>query len=290
MRSNAKSLDKTPGPADVKTVKVNPGIDFTIIAPVNKKFGFTITAGTNTRFQPGQFADIDWIGNTAAASAALPAPPVGSPYMRDYMVGDYENRERRNSLSATLDFKLTENDSLSLSIYGNSVYVNFDNRLIFFNTSLSLSSLSNASTLYTHFTPGAEALQMRTSNREIAGTTWKPALRYRHNGHVWKVDGGASYSKAYYTYIDMAYGHFDNTQFQLSNVTTNFDDNYYLGPRTITVLDATGTKPVNWQQLANYSLLSANSDPNSTTDIKREAQLNAAHSEFNMRGIPIVLK
>ena len=48
MRDNRRDFHKTPGPGRDMTRKVDPGLDFSLIVPVNKRFGFTVSGSRST--------------------------------------------------------------------------------------------------------------------------------------------------------------------------------------------------------------------------------------------------
>src|SRR5207253_1032656 len=125
-----------------------------------------------------------------------------------------------------------------------------------------------------------------TSFRHKYGYTYQPDLKWRHIGSIWKLDGGLSFSHASNHYHDYQDDHFENVQINLRGnpagttanaATVDFDDldkGSYLVPR-ITVLNNTGTAPINLADPANYNVGTAGFNPADSTDAFHTVRGNA---------------
>jgi hypothetical protein len=87
---------------------------------------------------------------------------------------------------------------------------------------------------------------------------------------------------------DWEHGFFRQTVMQRSNVTISFDDTFYLRPRTFTVRDGTTGAPVDPFAVANYSVVSTQSQANKTHDQQRTAY-GSIRRDFHTK-VPFTLK
>jgi iron complex outermembrane receptor protein len=115
MRSTEHDFDKTPGPRTTPSRKVDPGFDFSYVAPLNKRFGFTLSGGTSTNFSPEPLTQTTWRGTSAATNGnAFPHTTPDAPYLTSYLTATAPRSPRATPSALTLDFKLSRNDRLSL--------------------------------------------------------------------------------------------------------------------------------------------------------------------------------
>ena len=106
------------------------------------------------------------------------------------------------------------------------------------------------------------------------GRTIMPTLTWRHDGPLWKLESGVSYSTSRIHYQDIDDGAFNSFIGRRTNVTIRFDDIFYLRPSTITITDPSG-KRVDPSDLSNYSIVSANSVRQKAYETRRQAYGNA---------------
>jgi TonB-dependent receptor len=116
-----------------------------------------------------------------------------------------------------------------------------------------------------------------------------PMLTYRHNGPIWKWEGGAALSHEELTFRSIDKGYLNNVTSIRQNVTIDFDDIFYLRPGRITVRDGTTGAPVDPYNLNSYVLSTGTGTSSRTQDVKRSAYANLARS-FDLGGAPLVLK
>ncbi|MBI4624779.1 MAG: carboxypeptidase-like regulatory domain-containing protein [Verrucomicrobia bacterium] len=293
MRDNARHFHKTPGPIKDKTRKIYPAFDFSYIVPVNDRFGFTISGGNSTQYTPLDFMQNTWRGGGAATSAPTATGPgnfpdttFDRPYLSEYQVRDGAKLSRRSSAGATLDYKLTRNDRLSFSFQYAFSDKPFRYRYLIFQTNRVLPG--DFTPTSTRGAPGAGELRLQNEARQKAGTTYMPTLVWRHDGPIWKAEGGTGYSHATNVYSDNDKGYFSASQARRTGVTVSFNDIFYLRPRTITVTDAAG-RPVDPYDINSYALTTSNGNMRNTTDVQRSAYANLRR-DFDLRGVPITLK
>jgi TonB-dependent receptor len=111
-------------------------------------------------------------------------------------------------------------------------------------------------------------------------------VKWRHTGRLWKLDGALSFSHASNHYHDYQDDHFENVQINLRGnpaanainaATVNFDNldqGSYLVPG-ISVLNNTGTGPINLADPNNYNIATAGTNPADSTDAFQTLRLNA---------------
>jgi TonB-dependent receptor len=293
MRDNAREFGKTPGPLNEYSRKVNPGSDFSYVVPVNQRFGFTLSGGNSTQYTPLDFTQNTWRGTGSATSVPTATGPGNfpdttpdKPYLTDYSVRDGGKISRRSSLGASLDYKLTRNDTVSLAFqYAFSDKPFRYRHLRFFVNQVRPGDFTTTST---HSAPGQGEIRMDNTSRQKAGTTWMPTLVWRHDGPIWKAESGVGYSHASNIYSDIDKGYFSNAIARRTGVTVSFDDIFYLRPGRITVTDLNGA-PVDPAVLDNYTLSTSTGDTRKSYDVKRSVYTNLRR-DFVVRDVPFTLK
>jgi len=103
--------------------------------------------------------------------------------------------------------------------------------------------------------PGAGNLQLVNNYTKLGGPVITPALNYRHDGPVWKIESGATYSDATSHYRDAEKGFVNTPSLTLTGITMRFDDIRpdVSIPQTVTATTATGA-PLDWASLAPYRI------------------------------------
>lgn len=287
MRDNARDFNKTPGPRRHPERKVHPSLDFSAVVPVNERFGFTLSASASAVYTPDEFSQMTWHGLTSATNGtAFPHTTPDTPYLSSYAVRDWTKRTKHNSLGATIDYKFSQYDRVSLSFqYGYSDFDSNQHTLSFFTGAVQPGGFS------TTFTRGvAGAGEIRTNNfaQKIGGYFYMPNLTYKHDGPVWKWDLGLGLSRAVRVLKDVERGFFLNGQARRQRVTVSFADIFYLRPGTITVTDNATGVPVDPYSLGSYTLNSATSNALDASDVQQNA-FGSIRRDFYGR-VPFTLK
>ena len=296
MRDNDRHLfSKTPGPRWINTRKVHPGFDFSYIKPVNERFGFTLTGGTTKQYTEEARTANTWRGGgsatngitAATAATQYPDTTADKPYLTDYVVEDGGKHTSRTSAAATVDYKLSPNDRFSLSF-----------ELTFYDSPLNQRTLSffvnrvtpgDFTTSYTHGQVGRGEVRNASSSRNHQRVKYMPTLTYRHDGPIWKAEGGLGYANERLHFRSTDKGFFNNVVSTRQNVTVNFDEIFYLRPGRITVTDGTTGAPVDPYDLGSFVLSTANATYRRTTDVKRSAYASLRR-DFDLAGTPFALK
>jgi iron complex outermembrane recepter protein len=295
MRDNDRHLfSKTPGPRWVDTRKVHPGFDFSYIKPVNDRFGFTITGANTKQYTEEARTANTWRGAGAATTALsatsatqYPATTPDRPYLGDYTVEDGGKTTMRTSAATTIDYKFSRDDRVSFSF-----------EATFFDSPLNQRTLAflpnriapgNFTTTSTRGETGRGEIRQTSQSRHHSRAKIMPTLTWRHDGPVWKAESGMGYAREKLNFRSGDKGYFNQVVSVRPNVTVSFDDIFYLRPRVITVADGTTGAPVDYTNLNNYSLSTANATFRYTQDVKRSAYANLRRS-FDFGEVPVTLK
>ena len=290
-----KELRQTRGPTSEGSHKIKPGFDFVYIDPVSKNFGFTVAVLESNIFYPQHRSQTNYAPNTGQAVGPLASPE--NPYLRNYQVQDGPKNNRRTSVSGGIDVRLNATDIVSANAQWNYYDAFFGNRPVTYNTGAT--APVSFTDDYAHGAPGAGSVVLGgTSFRRKFGFTYAGDIAYRHNGPMWRYDASVGYSHATNHYHDQENG-FMNPTLTLrgnpaspaaSNPTVNYDNlraGSYLVP-TITVLDRTGTTPIDLGNPANYNITSGSFNPANSADAFKTARANLKR-DLGLK-IPVALK
>ena len=288
MRSHDSSFRSQPGSLKSPTREVYPGFEFSYLKPVTPRFGFTLSGATSKSYMRQDTVQNRWAGaGFATNGGALPDTTPDQPYLYQVLAKDDPKVTQRSSVSATVDFKLSLRDRVSLSLQ----YSYFDTKfgggtLTFLPTRV---TAGNFSTSFTHGSAAAGEVRDEAGARRKTGTTYMPTLTYRHDGPVWhaEVGGALSHTTNYYTNISL--GSWGNVQARRTGVTVNFDNISALRPGTVTVSDGTTGAPIDFTTLNSYALTQTTANEAETGDLKRTAFANLRR-DFSPDGIPISIK
>ena len=308
MRDGEGLFRQTAGPKTGRSYKTRPGFSVSYIRPVNDRFGFAIGASHNDQWGPQEYEGKNWAPTSSGTnqSASLPAgvtayaAPQANPFMYRYnpMLG--QGFTHRDSLDFALDFKLGDRDRIKLVMDWSYFDLSFYNRPVNFNVG-AVTGPDQYGPTFTHGAPGAGFVSLTTSAgqswsfRHQSGTTWQPIFVYSHAGPAWKANVGASFSSNTSHYRDTDNGFFQamevtagkNTQTVngapndgVTNpltsgtpITINFDS-ISKNTTTVTATDLAGN-PVDLNNLANYTIRSASSNPRESSDVIRSFKADA---------------
>jgi iron complex outermembrane receptor protein len=286
MRDNDRHFNKTAGPTHEKRPKVHPGFDFSYSMPLSKRLGFTISANNSTQYSPQDFVLLTWHGASAATNGvAFPHTTPDQPYLTDFRVRDDLKETGRTSFGASVDYRLTPNDRLTLAFQTTYNYIDFFARtLTFFTNRVAPGDFTTRST---RGAAGAGSLQIVNNAINRSNRTYMPTMTWRHTGPIWKAESGVGFSRASNTDRDIDLGFFNNMTAVRSGLTVAFDDIFYLRPGTITVTDATGA-PFDPYRLDSKVITNTTSNPRDSVDRRRTAYANVSRDFYGR--VPFTLK
>jgi len=268
MRDNAKSFGKVAGADPSLTRTVYPGFDFSYIAPLSRRLGFSVSAGSSTDYSAQDRSQATWRGTgVATTGTTFPNTAFSQPYLSSYRVEDQPKITTRQSLAASIDLRLSDNDRVSVGYLYSSFNVQFALHSLTFNPG---SVQAGATSTTVRGVAGAGNVSLIHNERNRFNRTYMPTIVWRHLGREWKADLGLGYSSATDDNHDTDKGYFRAVNAIRSGLTVSFDDVTYLRPGTITVKTAAGSD-LNPFQIANYALTSATSQRNATRDTQKTA-------------------
>ena len=271
MRDDAIDLSKVPSLYRDPRRMVHPGFDFSWIVPVNRRFGFSVATGASTQYSHQVGHTNTWRGVSAATNGtAFPHTVPGRPYLSAYTITDAPKESSRDSLGLTIDGKLTPYDRLALSYQ----YSSFDGwtaaRSIQFNPTQIVAGT---------FTPtsaqgvaGAGNLVVTSGNGRVReNRTYMPTMTWRHDGPLWKAEGGVGRSYGTNAIRSTDKGMLLTTTARRTGVSIGFDQIIDTRPGVITVLDNATRAPLDPFRLANYSLDTVTENPQRARDVNFSA-------------------
>jgi iron complex outermembrane receptor protein len=267
------SLEKTPGPFESPTRKAVPGFTFNYIKPVNDRFGFTVSGGTDKRLSFTDQVSHTWRGVGAASNGTLfPDPVVGHPYLTTFANNMGTSSVERYNIGVSADYKLTDYDRISFSYFHAHFNNTYRNRVRTFTIDQVLPG--DYSDTFTHGAVGRGSIQtMAGANAKITDTD-TPAIVYRHDGPVWKIESGLGYARAANKYLDFDDGILGTLFARRTGVTIAFDGINGIRPDTINVSDGTTGAAINPSLLGSYTLNTASSVARRALDEQRTAFVN----------------
>ncbi|MBI5691623.1 MAG: TonB-dependent receptor plug domain-containing protein [Verrucomicrobia bacterium] len=287
MRDNARDFHHSPAPLNQRTRKVNPGFDFSYVAPVNRHFGFTVSGSRSEQYQDSQTLQTTWRGASGVTNGGtLPDTTPDRPYLTDYAFTHGPRTESRSSAGLTFDFRLGPADRISLAIHRVDFGAEFHNHTLAFLVNRVLPG--DFSTTHTRGFAGAGEVRLTNGERYRTGSSLSPSLTYRHTGSIWRAEAGLGYSEANTFFKDMGRGFFQSSLARRTGVTVSFADITYFRPGTVVVTDPTTGAPVDYTRIDTYALSTAGSTASESYDVQRTAYANVGR-DFTGR-IPWSLK
>ncbi|WP_414662864.1 TonB-dependent receptor [Horticoccus sp. 23ND18S-11] len=265
---------KSDGPDNRSNVqRLNPSFNLSYLHPINRSFALALSASKSMRYNDWQF----------------PAPAWDKVNLR--LVTDTINHlnigEEKELGAATLDWKISANDTLSLS-------ASHSNQEIFVRQNRVISTFGAGATGGPTFAAGAPtgvgtATMSPTGNNQYKDLSLV-SLSYRHTGAVWKIDANLSRSAAGTKFTDTEDRIFNNVSARIANITLRHDGIDQVVDRRIaavTATDRTGA-PVNIYDISAHSIVSTGSAPQDITDEVRRAGVNVSR-DFDVK-FPLTLK
>jgi TonB-dependent receptor len=290
MRDDRRDFEKSIGPREQRTRKVLPGVEFSYVVPVNRNFGFSVSGSASKSYSARDSVANVWRGGNAATNnTTFPDTTPDKPYLSQFTVRDGWLLRKRSSYSLTFDYRLSQNDRVSLSVTRSTYNTNYDTRALAF--AINRVNPGNFDPSFTHGATGQGDLTISSPDgtRDRNTTTFMPMLVYRHDGPKWKMEGGTAYSRSRDHTSSADRGWFALTPLRRSNVTISFDDISSLRPGRIAVTDGTTGAPIDPFDINNYVVTTTNMPQPKGLDTKRSVYGNVRR-DFDWAGTPVSLK
>ncbi|HEY8995441.1 MAG TPA: TonB-dependent receptor [Lacunisphaera sp.] len=296
LNSDEFSLGKSVGPTNGESRKTRPNGDFSFVVPVSNTFGFTLTGLYSDQFNPQHWITTQWLPIGAAGSntaVGVGYGTVANPMLRSYTLLEGPKITKRSSVGTTVDWKFTDRDVLSIGADYNSYDAFFGNRNGFWsiaNTGFVASPLPTYGPTFsqggaTATGTGTGEININTSFRHKTGSTYNVNLGWRHTGPVWGFEGSAYLSHSTNHYRDVDEGHFDGAFLSLSGLVMRFDS---AGSNPGAITATKNGVPVDINDLRNYTITGASTNPFDSKDVIRGLRLSAKR-QFDLN-VPVTLK
>jgi TonB-dependent receptor len=256
-RADETSLRATPGPGKNPTRKIQPGFNFSYIAPINSRWGYTFSGGMSRQYLNVEFARPTWRGvGTITNGTTFVDTTVDKPYLSSWSSQSSNATDTtRYSLGASIDYRLSPSDRLSFSLN----YVNHSGD--YFNRYLVVDvggvQAGNFGPTFTRGTAGLGSIRVVNDLYRRANLSYTPNITFRHEGPIWRADAGVGYSRGMTSITHASKGYFFNTQAQRTGLTIALEDISYDSPGRITAIDGTSGARVDPFDLSNYVVTSA---------------------------------
>lgn len=270
---DALETSKSPGPGRKKSFKTLPGFDFDYTLPVSKNLGFVITGLSSNQFNEQHRTENAWVFNQYGAT-------VANPMLRNYVMQDGPKNSYRDSISAKMDWRISDNSSMWVGYQFNYYKSFFGNRNISWDTGSNSApnpSSGVARTWGEDFTEGATgrgSVRHNGSFRDKLGATNALLAKYRYNANGWEIDAGAGASASRTWYRDGGRGHFSGVRTTLNGVSrVAFSDLDEERPGVIRALNAAGQE-IDYNLIGNYTVNEGRITPVDADDQFRNLHLN----------------
>jgi iron complex outermembrane recepter protein len=274
MNSEWITLKEMPGAQPETTGRrVLPGVDFSYIAPFSKTFGITVNGFYSERYSGTQMTQPIWRPVNGASNFGT----ATNPFLNGHTLRDQPTMWERLSIGSTLDWKVGGNGMLTVG----TQFTTTDVHQLIETWTTSLTGTSTTRPLaydatFAQSAPGAGSSVIDTDARRKTDRTLHSSVKYRHNGPIWKLDGGGFHSHSTNTYRDIDNGFFSSALTRVRNLNLRYGDinTVRQGPGTFTATTTAGA-PVDLFSLGSYSLQTADSNQRTSADTLVGAHVNA---------------
>jgi len=290
-------LSKTPGPRNESSYKVLPGFEFDYTLPVNRNFGIVITGLSSSQFNEQHRWQTGWNFQTGGATLA-------APYLQTAQLQDGPKFTDRQSGSIKADWRISENQRLSVMVQDSYYHSFFGNRNLNFDigttttTTVAGGRVLNFGSGYSESATGTFSatdpygnrgrVTQGSSFRDKYGNTNAANLRYTYTGSKWDAEAGVHAAKSRTWYRVLGRGHFANVGTRMVGVANLRVDNIRFPYHDFVARDSAGVE-IDPYNLNNYRLTTLTDDP-----IDGVAQMKGGYvdlkRDFDLGKIPMSVK
>ncbi len=263
-------LGKTAGPRVSDSRKVLPGFDFDYTLPVNKRFGLVITGLSSSQFNEQH----RWqtLNNYQQGGATL-----ANPLMQQWQLQDGPKFTDRQSMSIKGDWRISDNQRLSVMVQDSYYHSFFGNRNLNYDIGTTATTAAAGGTVL-QFGPdfaqsatgtfsGTDPYGNRgrvtqgSSFRDKYGNTAAGNARYTYTGSTWDVEAGAHAATSRTWYRVLGRGHFANIGTRMVGVSNLRSDNVNVADKMTFVAKDSAGIAINPYQLSNFRITTLTDDP-----------------------------
>ena len=274
---NRLSLSREPHVSDNMIYKVRPSFSFDYTLPVNRDFGLVVTGQVQSRFVEQQRSTKGYTATAAGTGASF-----DKPFLSTYQVISVPRITDRQSGAIRADWRPHPSGVLSLSVERSRFIADRSNASVNFTTgtaSTPTPSPGVALSFAPDFTVGATgrggvALMGAGASVVQRLDTQAASLRYRLDDGTWRIVAGLGLSHAGGGYFDTSEGRFRTLGIALTNpARVTLAQINTLRPYQLQVFDNTN-REVDWRDLNNYRLNTAQSTPRPIDDSLANAKVD----------------
>jgi TonB-dependent receptor len=290
-------LQKTPGPRDESSYKVLPGFDFDFTLPVNKNFGLVITGLSSKQFNEQHRWQTLWNYQQGGAS-------IANPFLNSAQLQDGPKFTDRQSMSIKGDWRLSDNQRVSVMLQDSYYKSFFGNRNLNFNIGTTTTTAASGGRTLTFGPTFAQSatgtfsstdpygnrgrVTQGSSFRDKLGNTFAANVRYAYTGSNWDVEAGAHTAKSRTWYRVLGRGHFANVGTRMVGVSDLRADNIDFPYHTYVARNAGGVE-IDPYNLNNYRLTTLSDDPVDGV-AKMHGFYADAQRDFDLGKFPVSVK
>lgn len=274
------SLGTSHGPSErTSGSTIRPGFDFVYQNPINQKLGISLNGQYFQRLSPAHIARTEW----SPTSARIGTGTETNPYLSRFQLLEGPQDSETSSLGVVVDYRLTPRDVFTVG-------TNFVKRETYTDIQQMEFMVGDNPVSYgADYTDGAAVGRAGFANsdyRHKTSQTSHTSLAYKHNGTLWKADGGLFYSRATNAYRDISDGYFRGVIIRRRNVDVNYTGISPTGPASISV--TAGGVPLNPFTLDDLLPEQGSSEESDATDILRGGHFDLSRDLGTV--VPVVLK
>jgi len=246
---------KTPGPVNKDTVKLSPGVDFTVTYPISKTFGVTFTGYANRQFDQTYRAETTatYSGSSSIQNSAG-SVSLSNPAITRFKVTDTGRKVDTASGNLKFDWRPTPSQTLAFNVqYSSYNSAEAQRRLDFRPT---FAAGANWGADYTTGTTANSTTDMTVTTIDKIGDTKSGYLKYNLNKGGWNISAAVSQSVSTTESEDVGNGHFSEIALKLNPGQVFFSNIENGIPGRITTNNRTsnGGGVRDYTNLSNYSL------------------------------------
>lgn len=290
-------LSKTPGPRNESSYKVLPGFDFDYTLPINKNFGIVVTGLSSSQFNEQHRWQTLWNYQQGGGT-------IAAPLFQTAQLQDGPKFTDRQSASIKADWRISENQRLSVMVQDGYYHSFFGNRNLNFDigttttTALAGGKVLNFGTGYSESSSGTFSatdpygnrgrVTQGSSFRDKYGNTAAANTRYTFTGSHWAVEAGAHAAKSRTWYRVLGRGHFANVGTRMVGVQDLRVDNAAFPYHTFVAKNSGGVE-IDPYNLNNYRLTTLTDDPIDGVATMKGGYVDVKR-DFNLGNLPITIK
>ncbi|MDI1247614.1 MAG: TonB-dependent receptor [Lacunisphaera sp.] len=290
-------LGKTPGPKSKSSNKVLPGFDFDYTLPVSKNFGLVITGINSMQFNEQHRWQTGW--NFQQGGALLTNPRMSTGQLQDG-----PKFTDRQSASIKADWKLGDNQRLSVMVQDSYYHSFFGNRNLNFDVGTTATTAAVGGQVL-QWGPGFSQAATGTfsatdpygnrgrvtqgsSFRDKYGNTAAANARWTYSSPLVDIEAGAHAAKSRTWYRILGRGHFANVGTRMVGVSNLRVDGIEFPYHTFQATNATGGV-ISPYDLNNFRLTTLTDDPIDGVAEMKGGYVDATR-DFEVGGIPLTAK